>query len=92
MPDFYYRVGANVFNDTDLPEHGHIEDKALFKRTSKRYKTNLQELANQVLYVSLCLLMYYHVCLMFSYLTLCLLISSYISLSSRSYLNPCTPE
>lgn len=65
MPDFFFRVGANVFNDTDLPEHGHIEDKALFQRTSKRYKTNLEELANQVLYVWLYLLMLCHDCLIF---------------------------
>lgn len=63
MPDFYERIGANKYNDSDLPEHGHIEDKAIFKRTSKRYYSNLTEMVNLVSNMTLCIL-YYSLCLL----------------------------
>jgi hypothetical protein len=44
----WLECGSPKTNDADLPEHGHIDDKLLFGRTSKRYESNLLELINMV--------------------------------------------
>jgi hypothetical protein len=54
MPEYFFNLGANIYNDTDLPEHGHIDDKRIFERTSKRYRSNLTEMANKVMNMTSC--------------------------------------
>lgn len=48
IPYFFMLMGSPKTNDTDMYENDHIQDKILFNRTSKRFKSNLNELTNLV--------------------------------------------
>jgi hypothetical protein len=73
-PEMYRTIGSPKNNDCDLPENGHIVDKQMFNRTSKRYGSNMEELCNMVLNN-------YHLCnRTLPYVTLCFLMRPYVSL------------
>ena len=52
MPRYYEEVGANIYNDTAMIEHGPKDDKFVFNRTSKRYGKTLAEMVNTVMFLN----------------------------------------